>query len=89
MSAPSLRMATAEPRWLRLMLTAIGLAFLLLFLALPLIAVFVEALSGGWSAYTSALRDGETLGASHFAGMALIAAGLLAIDGRLYRHLRR
>lgn len=32
---------------------------------------------------------GETLGASHFAGMALIAAGLLAIDGRLYRHLRR
>ena len=51
MSTPSLRMANAEPRWLRWTLTAIGLAFLFLFLALPLLAVFYEALAGGWSAY--------------------------------------
>lgn len=31
---------------------------------------------------------GERLAANHFAGMALIAAGLLVIDGRLWRRLR-
>ena len=44
------RMANAEPRWLRVTLTAIALAFLLLFLALPLLAVFAEAFAGGGSA---------------------------------------
>jgi len=61
MSAPTLRMATAEPRWVRLTLTAVGLGFLFFFLALPLLAVFVEALSGGWSAYLGALREPEAL----------------------------
>ena len=31
---------------------------------------------------------GETLAPSHFAGMGLIAVGLLAIDGRLFRPRR-
>ena len=44
------RMANAEPRWLRVALIATALAFLLLFLALPLLAVFAEAFSGGFSA---------------------------------------
>ena len=59
MSAPSLRMANAEPRWLRWSLIGVGLAFLFFFLALPLIAVFFEAFSGGWSAYVTALQDPE------------------------------
>ena len=63
MSGRATRMATAEPRWLRLVLTAVGLGFLFFFLALPLIAVFVEAFSGGLSAYTAALADSETLSA--------------------------
>ena len=63
MSATSSRMANAEPRWLRWTLTATGLAFLFFFLALPLVAVFVEAFSGGFSAYVTALQDPEALSA--------------------------
>ena len=63
MSATSSRMANAEPRWLRWTLTATGLAFLFFFLALPLVAVFVEAFSGGFSAYITALQDPEALSA--------------------------
>lgn len=35
-----------------------------------------------------ALFLGERLGPRHFAGMAIIAAGLIAIDGRLFRYLQ-
>ncbi|WP_301100494.1 sulfate ABC transporter permease subunit CysW [Propionivibrio sp.] len=56
-------MANAEPRWLRWALTGIALAFLFLFLALPLLAVFGEALAGGWRAFFAALKDREALSA--------------------------
>ena len=52
-------MANAEPRWLRVVLTAVALAFLLLFLALPLLAVFAEAFAGGFLAFFAALSDPE------------------------------
>ncbi|ASK26361.1 sulfate ABC transporter permease subunit CysW [Neisseria chenwenguii] len=52
-----------EPRWLRLMLTAAALAFLLLMLVVPLVAVFYEALKGGWELYLQALTDKEALSA--------------------------
>ena len=45
--APSVRKAAAEPRWLRLALTAVGLSFLFFFLGVPLVAVFSEAFAGG------------------------------------------
>ncbi len=57
------RMANAEPRWLRVALIATALAFLLLFLALPLLAVFAEAFSGGAQAFFAALSDPEALSA--------------------------
>ncbi len=57
------RMANAEPRWLRWTLTAVALAFLFAFLALPLVAVFAESLAGGGTAYLAALRDPEALSA--------------------------
>ena len=60
-SASSLRKANAEPRWLRLTLTGVGLGFLFFFLALPLLAVFFEALRSGSAAYVTALADRETL----------------------------
>jgi sulfate transport system permease protein len=56
-------MANAEPRWLRWTLTVTALFFLFLFLALPLLAVFAEALSGGWQAFFAALNDPDTLSA--------------------------
>ena len=45
------RLAVTEPTWLRLLLTAVALIFLLLIVILPLVAVFVEALRQGTSAY--------------------------------------
>ena len=51
--------ANAEPRWVRLLLTGIALGFLGLFLGLPLIAVFIEALAAGVPAYLTALADPE------------------------------
>ena len=42
-----------EPRWLRVLLTAVALGFLLLMLVVPLVAVFYEALKGGWNLYTT------------------------------------
>ncbi|WP_263770663.1 sulfate ABC transporter permease subunit CysW [Propionivibrio soli] len=63
MSGQTTRLATAEPRWLRAVLMVVGLGFLFFFLALPLVAVFVEAFQGGMSAYVEALRHPETLSA--------------------------
>ena len=57
------RAATAEAPAVRWLLTALTLGFMALFLALPLAAVFVEALRGGWAAYWAALREPDALAA--------------------------
>ena len=62
-SGTVVRKAAAEARWLRWALTAVGLGFLFFFLALPLVAVFSEAFSGGWAAYREALNHPEALSA--------------------------
>lgn len=51
------RVATTEAPWVRWTLTGIALAFLLLFLVLPLAAVFTEALRKGLGAYLEALKE--------------------------------
>lgn len=56
----SFRRANAEPDWVRRLLTAVALGFLGLFLGLPLVAVFVEALAAGLPAYLAALVEPET-----------------------------
>ncbi len=61
MSGHSIRKANEEPRWLRLLLTGVGLAFLFVFLMVPLVVVFIEALRSGWATYLEALRDHEAL----------------------------
>lgn len=48
---------TTEATWLRNLLIGLALAFLLLFLVLPLAAVFTEALRQGWDAYIEGLTD--------------------------------
>jgi len=55
--------ATREPAALRLTLTATALLFLGLFLVLPLVAVFAQALEKGWAAYADALREPMALSA--------------------------
>jgi sulfate/thiosulfate transport system permease protein len=53
--------AITEPRWIRWLLIGVTLGFLGLFLLLPLLVVFAEALSLGWTAYAAVLSDGPTL----------------------------
>lgn len=48
---------TTEAPWVRWTLTALALGFMALFLVLPLLAVFAEALRKGWDAYWSALQE--------------------------------
>jgi sulfate transport system permease protein len=53
----------AEPRLVRWTLTLVALGFLGIFLVFPLIVVFGQALSAGWDAYLSALREPDALAA--------------------------
>jgi sulfate transport system permease protein len=48
---------TTEAPWIRYTLTGLALVFMLLFLVLPLAAVFTEALRQGWHAYWEALKE--------------------------------
>ncbi|MGF6178994.1 sulfate ABC transporter permease subunit CysW [Ensifer sp. 4252] len=57
------RAATSESRFARLSLTAAALAFVGLFLLLPLAAVFTEALRKGPAEFLAALGDAETFSA--------------------------
>src|SRR3546814_10704568 len=55
--------ATTEGRASRLVLTLVAVAFLALFLVLPLVAVFTEALRQGLAAYFDALFEPDALAA--------------------------
>ena len=65
MSAQSRRAppATLVPLWVRLLLMGIALAFLTLFLFVPLAAVFAEALKKGWQVYAAAIVEEDALSA--------------------------
>ena len=62
-----------EPDWVRRSLTAVALVFLTLFLAIPLGAVFVEALANGVGAYVASIREPEALSALR---LTLLAAAI-------------
>jgi sulfate/thiosulfate transport system permease protein len=71
-----------EAPWVRCLLILIGLGFLSLFLLLPLLSVFVEALRKGFGAYFNAFAEGETLAAIKLTLIAsLIAVPLNLIFG--------
>lgn len=55
--------ATLEPVWVRALLIGIALAFLTLFLFVPLMAVFAEALKKGWDAYIAAILEEDAIAA--------------------------
>jgi len=55
--------ATREASWVRRTLLTLGLAFLGLFLILPLVAVFTEALRKGWEVYIAALTESDAVSA--------------------------
>jgi sulfate/thiosulfate transport system permease protein len=62
-----------EPPAVRWVLTSIALAFLFLFLLIPLIAVFSEAFQKGWGAYRNAVLEPDALAAIK---LTLIAAAI-------------
>ena len=57
------RRAIAEPAWVRWSLTVLALAFLGLFLFIPLAAVLTEALRKGWETYVAAMIEPDALSA--------------------------
>lgn len=65
--------ATSEDAWVRWSLIAITLAFLSLFLFIPLAAVFTEALRKGFDTYIAALVDPDALSSIK---LTLIAAAI-------------
>ena len=65
--------ALSEPAWLRWLLIALALAFLSVFLFVPLAAVFTEALRKGFGAYIGAVTEPDALAAIR---LTLIAAAV-------------
>ena len=59
---PAAPIATAEPPWVRRLLIGVALAFLALFLFVPLAAVFAEALREGLGAYFAGVRRSRRAG---------------------------
>ena len=62
--APRLiRSATTEPAWVKWSLIGVALAFLTLFLFVPLAIVFAEAFKKGWDVYLAAITDPDAVSA--------------------------
>ena len=57
------RRALTEPLLVRVALTTVALAFLLVFLFVPFAFIFVEAFRNGWQAYVDAIQAPEALSA--------------------------
>ena len=62
-----------DPAWLRVLLIGLALAFLTLFVGLPVITVFVEAFRNGARAYVAAIVEPDTLSAIK---LTLLTAGI-------------
>src|SRR5258708_17179329 len=58
-AARSIRGATVEPRWVQVLVTGGAILFLAVFLFVPLVAVFGEALRNGVGAYAAAITQPE------------------------------
>jgi sulfate transport system permease protein len=65
--------AGVESPWVRRTLIGLALVFLTLFLFVPLVAVFTEALKKGWQAYVDAIVDPDALSAIK---LTLLTAGI-------------
>jgi sulfate transport system permease protein len=68
-----LRKATEEPAWVRRLLIGIALVFLSLFLFVPLVSVFHQALRKGWEVYLAAITEADAVSAIQ---LTLTAAGI-------------
>jgi sulfate/thiosulfate transport system permease protein len=62
-----------DPAWLRWLLIGLAVAFLGLFVAMPVISVFVEAFRNGAGAYLDAIKEPDTIAAIK---LTLLTAGI-------------
>jgi sulfate transport system permease protein len=69
----TIRTATSEPAWVKWLLIGVALAFLTLFLFVPLVAVFAEALKKGVDVYLAAITEPDAVSAIK---LTLVAAGI-------------
>ena len=67
------RLATRDRVWVKALVLTVSLSFFALFILLPLVAVFIEALRKGWMAYFAALTDPDALSAIR---LTLLAAAI-------------
>ena len=73
LTAPDRATGTSEPVWFRRLLIGVALAFLALFLFVPLAFVFAQALAKGLGVYLAAIIDDDALAAMR---LTLLAAGI-------------
>jgi sulfate transport system permease protein len=73
-TGPAQRHATGEPAWLRRLLLAAALAFVAVFLVLPLVVIFRQALGSGIGSYLRALLAPEARAAL---GLTLLVAAIV------------
>lgn len=69
----TVRDVTSEKPWVKWTLIGLALGFMALFLVVPLIAVFYEALKKGWDVYTAAITEPDAVSAIK---LTLLAAGI-------------
>ncbi len=85
MSQPTIferSVATREEPWVKWLILGISLSFFAIFLLLPLVTVFVEALRKGWGTYLTALVDADTRSAVYLTFLAaLISVPLNLVFG--------
>ncbi len=67
------RSVTTEPMWVRRSLIGVALAFMALFLFVPLATVFIEAFKKGWDVYAAAITEPDALSAIR---LTLLAAAI-------------
>lgn len=74
--------ATREEPWTKWLILGVSLTFFAIFLLLPLVTVFVEALRKGWGTYLTALIDPDTRSAVYLTFLAaLISVPLNLVFG--------
>ncbi|MGA2198271.1 MAG: sulfate ABC transporter permease subunit CysW, partial [Bryobacteraceae bacterium] len=73
--------STGDPAPLRWALTLLALAFLGLFVVLPLAAVFGQALAKGWEAYWAAISEPDALAAIR---LTLLASGIAVLSNLVF-----
>ncbi|MDQ3268359.1 MAG: hypothetical protein M3P47_06535, partial [Pseudomonadota bacterium] len=79
------RIATHESKAVTLILITVTLLYLLLFLGIPLFAVFYEALGKGWALYWAALQVPDAWSAIELTVIA--AVGFVFQHYALFRHM--